>query len=360
MDHGKLSSRSRLVLLVVVAMAVALVLAAAAFAATPTVTIVGPQYNLMTSPSPSASPTAAAPAVHSSEVNLFLQDNSWGANMYRLSNDGGVTWNDPVTFPVSPVSPYLYWSLYSGLYDPSLTLDGPHTVTAQFSTDSGVTWGASASATTLVDQQNPAATAPAGYWNNHYQYVVSAHDQIGLSGMQDLWYRVDGGVLNKVTNSQPLGSSNPLSASFDLAGETGTPHTVYFMGMDYAGNYSAGVYATRLGKAARGLSPYSVAFSSYVVIDRTAPTVRARGVGSAWYSTPVSVRFSARDADAGVASIQYSITGKKATKPAGWTVGNSVVVTSYGKHKVWYRAVDAAQPQGNASTPAYVLVKIRR
>jgi hypothetical protein len=357
MDHGKLSRSSRLALLVVVVMAVALVLAAAAVAATPTITIIGPQYYMM-GPSPSASPTAAAPAVHDSWVDLFFQDNGWNADSYRLSNDGGTTWSSPYPFP-SP-TPYAYWQLYDGLYDPSLTLDGPHTVTAQFSNDLGVTWGASASATTLVDEQSPEVTAPDGYWNNNYQYLLSSHDQVGLAGVQDLWWRVDGGPLNKVSNSQPLGTSTPLTASFDLAGETGTAHTVYYNAMDYAGNYNYMLYATRLLKATLGRTPYGIGFSSYVVIDRTAPTIKARGVGKAWHYAPVAVRFTASDADAGVDLIQYSITGKKATKPGAWTDGNSVIVTSYGKHKVWYQAVDAAQPVGNTSAPAWVMVKIHR
>jgi hypothetical protein len=350
-------------LVVVVATALVLVLAAAAFAADPTVTITGPQYYTM-SPSPSASPTAAAPAVHSPEVSLYLQANNPDANAYRLSNDGGTTWGDVELFgPLHPGSsyPYDWWGLFNRMSDPAATLDGPHTVTAQFSIDEGTTWGASVSATTLLDTQEPIVTACEGYWNNNFPYKLTARDQINLAGVQTLYYSVDAGALVAVQNTQPLGTKAPLTTTFDLPGETGTEHNVSFAAMDYAGNYSFGnVYDTARRAKARGIGRIGYLVTAYVTIDRTAPTVKARGVGKSWHYAPVAVRFSATDADAGVAGIQYSVTGKKATKPGTWTDGNSVLVTSYGKHKVWYQAVDAAQPMGNASAPAWVMVKIHR
>jgi hypothetical protein len=364
MDHGKLSSRGRMALLVVVvATALVLVLAAAAFADAPTVTITGPQYYTM-SPSPSPSPTAAVPAVHSPEVSLYLQANNPDANAYRLSNNGGTTWGDVELFGLLyPYAsyPYRWWGLFNETSDPAATLDGSHTVTAQFSTDEGTTWGASVSATTLLDTQLPIVTACEGYWNNNFPYKLTARDQINLAGVQTIYYSVDAGALVAVQNTQPLGTKAPLTTTFDLAGETGTEHNVSYAAMDYAGNYSFGnVYdSARLVKG-RDLGRIRYLDTAYVTIDRTAPTVKARGVGKSWHYAPVAVRFSATDDDAGVCTIQYSITGKKATKPGAWTVGNSVLVTSYGKHKVWYQAVDAAQPMGNASAPAWVMVKIHR
>lgn len=354
MDHGKLASRGRwLLLLVVAATAVALVLAVAAFAAAPTVTITGPQYH---TPSPSASPTAAAPAINDPYADLYLGDNGWGITEYRLSNDGGATWSDPFLF----MSPWVNWELFNAYTDPSGTLDGTHTVTAQFSTDLGTTWGATASATTLLDTQEPIVAAAEGYWNNNFPYKVTAHDQINLAGVQTLWYSVDNGALVTIANSQPLGTKAPLTTTFDLPGETGTEHNVGVAAMDYAGNYSFGSPAgTRLATP-RGLGRYGYVYTAYVTIDRTAPTVKARGAGSSkWHHQPVTVSFSAADDDAGVAYIQYSITGKKNKAPGLWTIGNSVVVTQAGNHKVWYQAVDGAQPEGNASTPAFVNVKIR-
>jgi hypothetical protein len=360
MDHGTLSSRGRIALLVVVAAtALVLVLAAAAFAAEPTVTITGPQYYTM-SPSPSPSPTAAVPAVHSPEVHLYLQANNPDANAYRLSNNGGTTWGDIELIP-SASYPYNYWGLFNETSDPASTLDGSHTVTAQFSTDEGTTWGASVSATTLLDTQFPIVSACQGYWNNNFPYELTARDQINLAGVQTIYYSVDAGALVAVQNSQPLGTNAPLTTTFDLPGETGTEHNVSFAAMDYAGNFSFGDLMDRVGLVqARGISRIRYLDTAYVTIDRTAPTVKARGVGKSWHYAPVAVRFSATDADAGVCTIQYSITGKKAKKAGAWTVGNSVLVAAYGKHKVWYRAVDAAQPMGNASAPAWVMVKIHR
>jgi hypothetical protein len=213
----------------------------------------------------------------------------------------------------------------------------------------------------MIDTQMPVVTAPECYWNNNYPYTLSGHDQIGLAGVRTLWYRVDVQAVNTVVNEQPLGTTAPLTASFDLAGGTGTPHTVYYLAQDYAGNLSSGVmakYATRMLVKSDISSRYGWA-TSYVVIDRTPPTVKARGVNKSWRNRAAVVRFSAKDGLAGVGSIQYSITSVKAKKAGGWTTGTSAVVTSTGKHKVWYRAIDAAQPVGNASRARYVVVKIR-
>jgi hypothetical protein len=349
MSHRLLSQRSSVALLVAAVVALALLVPAVALAvSTPSVTIVGPGLT----PTPTVSPTAAALAVHESYVDLHLQDNGWGADQVRFSNDGGVTWSDPQGW-----SPYPYWGLYYDL-DVTQCLDGPRTLTAQFSKDGGATWEASATATTLVDTQMPVVRAPEGYWNNHYPYQLSAHDQIGLSGVESLWYRVDTGALEQLTAQEPLGTSSALTASVQLAGETGTAHSIDFLARDYAGNYSSRnlLASTR---AIRGINLSALPMSAYVIIDRTPPTVKVQGVGQRWRSGPVVLSFSAKDAAAGLDRIEYSITGFKAKKHASWTSGNSVVVNQLGRHKVWYRAVDQAQPEGNASAAKYVVVKIR-
>jgi hypothetical protein len=337
------------VALVVVALAL-LVPAAALAASTPSVTIVGPNAALVT---PSPSPTAAVPAVEYEYVQLYLQDNGWNADHVRFSNDGGATWSTP-----EPFADYTYWSLYEG--GSRLTwLDGTHTVTAQFSNDDGETWGATSSATTILDQQSPVVQAFAGYWNNHHAYVLSAHDQVGFSGVLGLYYRLDAEPLVQVMSSEPVGTSIPLKASFTLAGETGTPHTIQYIAQDYAGNVSGmskAVLASRL-QSAKDFSQV-VSTSAYVVIDRTPPTVKARGWDDRWHRGLVVVSFSARDANAGLDRIQYSVTGVRAKKHAAWTTGNSVVVSQPGRHKVWFRALDGAQPVGNASAPKYVIVKV--
>ena len=351
--------RGPTLLLVMAVVAVALLLPAAALAATPTVTIVGP-YGINTSATPP--PTAAAPAVDDSYVTLYVNDNAWGSTQMRVSNDGGVTWWD--TYSASQYSDgYMYYELYGGVIDPVLRLDGMHTVTAQFSNDSGVTWGPTASATTMVDTQSPVVDAPEGYWNNNYPYALSVHDQIGLSGVAQLWYRVDAGTPTTLKNASPFGTSNPLETSFALSGATGTRHTIDYVAVDYAGNPSGYYNNTRGARAAvrsLGRSPFiSGGYSSYVVIDRTAPTTTARGVSKNWHVGPETISFSATDGGmAGVAYIEYSITRSTATKPADWTTGDAAVVTLPGEDKVWYRGVDAALPQGNVEAARSVLVKI--
>ncbi len=352
MGHRDFPQSGRLALLVATVVALALLVPAVALAAgTPTVTIVGP--GLTPTPTPTGSPTAAALAVHESYVDLYLQDNGWGADQVRFSNDGGATWSDPQGW-----NPYTYWGLYYDL-DVTQCLDGPRTLTAQFSKDGGATWEASATATTLVDTQIPVVRAPEDYWNNHYPYKLSAHDQIGLSGVESLWYRVDAGALKQLTAQEPLGTSGPLNASVELAGETGTAHSIDFLARDYAGNYSSRNLLAS-ARALRGTNISALPMSAYVVIDRTPPAVKAHGVGQRWRSGPVVLSFSADDATAGLDRIEYSITSFKAKKHGSWTSGHSVVVTQLGRHKVWYRAIDQAQPQGNASAAKYVVVKIRK
>ena len=354
MTHEAVSRRGGLVVLAAVAALLTLLLPAAALAitATPTVTIVGPGYLTETPP-----PTAAAPTVGTTWVLLYLDDGGLGADAVRFSNDGGATWGYAAEW-----SAYQQWYLDEGR-DLGLWLDGPRTVTAQFSDDAGETWGPSASATTILDLQGPVVAAPEGYWNSRYAYKVSAHDQIGLSGVQSLWYRVDAGQLTEVTNESPAGTSDPLEASFGLTGASGAAHSIDVIAMDYAGNYSGSrlLYAKVLGKSTvSDKSNLSVLTApSYVVIDSTAPTVRARGWDRRWHHQPVRVRFSASDHGlSGVDFIQYSVTRVSAHRPGAWTTGASVLVARHGRSRVWFRAADSAQPRGNVSRAKSVVVKI--
>ncbi len=355
MTDETVSRRGGLVVLAAVALLTLLLPAAAlATTATPTVTIVGPGYVSSETPPP----TAAAPTVGDPWVLLYLDDGGLGADAVRFSNDGGATWGDAAGW-----SAYQEWYLDEGS-DLSVWLDGPRTVTAQFSDDAGETWGPAASATTILDLQGPVVAAPEGFWNSRYAYKVSAHDQIGLAGVQSMWYRVDAGQLTEVTNESPAGTSDPVEASFALTGASGTAHSIDVVAMDYAGNYSG----SRMLKDARFLGRSTAAIRSkigvltapsYVVIDSTAPTVKARGWDRRWHHRPVRVRFSASDQGlSGVDSIQYSLTRVLVRRPGAWTTGTSVLVTRHGRSRVWFRASDSAQPRGNVSRAQSVVVKI--
>jgi hypothetical protein len=353
MSHGAVCWRGSAALLVIVAAVALALVAPAASSATPlmpSMTIVGPGYMSTTPP-----PTAAAPVVNDAYVQLYLQDNGWGADRVRFSADGGTTWSEGVYF-----SEYLGWYLYNDVDDVTLQLDGVHTLMAEFSDDEGATWGASTSATTLVDQQSPVVQAPGGYWNNRYAYKISARDQVGLSGVERLWYRVDAGAMGSIASAAPLGTALPLTATVKLAGETGARHSIDYIAKDYAGNYSGGRAVVRGARVLQKPDLSLVATSAYVIIDRTAPKVRARGWDNRWHRGSVSVSFSASDGMAGVDRIQYSVTGAKAARHGAWTTANAVVVTQSGRRKVWYRAIDDAMPHGNASVPRYVIVKILR
>jgi hypothetical protein len=355
MVQRRFTHRGRLALLPALAAVAALALAGVALAGTPTMTIVGPRD--MSTPTPA--PTAPVAAVDSYSVSLYFADNGWGADYFRLSNDGGATWpwSDGLT------SPYQYWWLLEGVTDPALIVDGDHTVTAQFSSDGGATWGPTSSATTLVDTHHPLCTVRGRYWNAKCPYAITATDQVGLSGVQYLWYFVDAGPVAKLTATEPLGTTAPLIASVVLSGDTGTTHTVYFCAQDYAGNYSNSMlYLSNRARAAvgRGAKYYDLWYGSVdIIVDVTPPTVTARGAGKGWHNGPVTLAFTAKDPDAGVAYVQYSITRNKAKKPGVWVTGDSVVVARSGKRKVWYRAADDALPKGNVSAAAWVRVRIR-
>ena len=250
-------------------------------------------------------PSSANPAC----TSCLSTDDGWGADQVRFSNDGGATWGTG-----APVQTYMSWYLFEGK-SAVLRLDGPRTVTAQFSNDGGETWGPVASATTLFDGQAPVVTAPSGYWNNHYSYKLSARDQVGLSGVQYLWYRVDAGELVQVTSGASLGTSSPLKAAVTLDGNTGTPHTVDYFAADFAGNVSGRVLAVRASKAVKKNDVTSLVSSAYVVIDRTAPSVTARGWDGDWHSNAGRRPLQRQDrGDAGSPASSTRSRGKKATK----------------------------------------------
>lgn len=89
--------------------------------------------------------------------------------------------------------------------------------------------------------------------------------------------------------------------------------------------------------------------------DVTPPVTTATGAGAGWRKTPATVRFSATDADSGVAATVY----KAGSGP--WVVGAQVVVkapkdhSNDGEHVITYYSVDNAL---NQETPKTVTVKI--
>jgi len=82
--------------------------------------------------------------------------------------------------------------------------------------------------------------------------------------------------------------------------------------------------------------------------DVTAPIATVKGAGG-WSDEPVTLRFSAQDAETGVDHIEYSTDGGTT-----WTPGTSLLVAAPadhsgdGMHKVLYRAVDRAANVGTA------------
>lgn len=334
-----------LFVLAIVALCFVVLPSAALAAASPTIAI-----------DPSVSSASAAQAVDSPMVTLTVVDNGWGANEMRFSNTGGSTWSVPQAFATNPT-----WNLDQDLTG-SAQADGVRALTAQFSTDGGATWGATATATTLLDEQVPTMSAANGWWNNAYPYQLKAVDQVGLSGVASTAYRVNAGPWTTVTNSAPFMDRNPFITPFALAGSTGTAYTIDFYSTDYAGNDGWNYFAFAEGAVKnKRIRPIITSYQSQssVTIDSAAPTTTATGFDTRWHRNPVTVSFSATDhGQSGVGFIEYSVTRSTAQAPGPWTKGDAVVVSQPGENKVWYQATDLAQPQGNVEAARSVNVKI--
>jgi hypothetical protein len=205
----------------------------------------------------------------------------------------------------------------------SVSGDGIHTVQF-FSRDYALNTEATKSLTVKVDATAPSTTATPsgtagqnGWFTSPVTVGLSASD--ATSGVASTFCQVDGGTV--VT-----GTSCTVS--------TDGTHTVAYWSKDNAGNVEATKTLT-------------------VKVDRVAPSTTAALGGTAgqngWYTTAVTLTFTATDATSGVASTFCQVDGGTPT------TGATCTVSADGTHTVAYWSTDSA---GNAEASHPLTLKV--
>jgi len=93
-----------------------------------------------------------------------------------------------------------------------------------------------------------------------------------------------------------------------------------------------------------------------ILIDTTPPLTTQTGGGALWHNHNVTVRFTAKDARAGVAHIEYTTNAGKTWLWGSWALVPALESHSNdGSHVIGYRSVDLA---GNVETQKNVTVRI--
>ena len=165
--------------------------------------------------------------------------------------------------------------------------------------DAAGNWGPPVHKKIMIDATPPVTTddAPATWSKTPVTVHFTAGDAgSGVAGTQ---YKLDAGAWT---------SGTQVTVSSDGV------HTLLYRSTDVAGSVEANKSCT-------------------VRIDATAP-VTADDAVTAWTKGPVTVRFTAADAGAGVAGTQYNLDA------AGWTSGTQVTVSGNGEHTLAYRSTD--------------------
>jgi len=194
------------------------------------------------------------------------------------------------------------WTLPAG--------DGAKTVEGQYQNGSGKYFSTSDAIT--LDQTAP-STGNDATSNWYYSYTLHLTPSDAGSGVQQTYYRIDGG-------SWKTGTSAMLSC-WKRAGYTGT-HTVEYYSTDTVNNTESTKSCT-------------------VKLDGV-PPVTTSDAPTSPVASPRTVHFIANDARSGVASTWYSLDGA-----LPFVQGTQVTVTGVGAHTVQWYSIDNA---GNAET----------
>jgi hypothetical protein len=240
------------------------------------------------------------------------------------------------TSPLPPqVAPYTDWISGTSITIPAPggfthANDGVHTIT-YWSADNAGNLEVPHACTVNIDTQRPTTTS-AGPWTNGTS-TLTATDQVGLSGVASITYKIDFGTEQTVINPSP---SLVFATDVAVPGATGG-HTLTWYATDAAGNNS-------------------FTESDHVTIDKTAPVTVVTGADALWHNAPVTLTFTATDntGGSGVDYIQYS-TNNGTTWTKGTSNPCSLVVSAEGVTTVMYRSADLA---GNVETAKSVDVKI--
>jgi len=264
------------------------------------------------------------------------------------------------------------------------------------------------SETFFIDLTAPVTTQSGldGQWHKTpWNVVLTAVDQVGLSGVATTEYALDSGDYVPCTSatiqtegwhvfhyrstdvagntegakSATVGFDNTAPATTDNAPggwQTSSPVTVALTGNDGAGSGVARIRYRLDGASSwtdSAAAPARVVVSGdgahiiryrsidaagncgaidecTIKLDATAPVTTVTSTGNAWHRGPVTLVLSATDDGSGVARTEYSTNGG-----ASWTAGTSLIVADEGATAVEYRSRDKA---GNLETAGRCAVNL--
>ena len=270
-----------------------------------------------------------------------LQDNGWGADQPAVSR----------TTAASPGATLKagarisYWGLYFDLRRDQWLMTAP-TRSRHSSAKTTARPGGQRDRDDAHRHADPSGTAPPRATGTTTTRTSCRHTtRSGCRASQSsLVPRRRGCAEAAVTTQEPLGTSDPLTASFDARRRDGHGAHHLLSSLGITPGITAVVDLVCVEGAAAPRERHQQQLPVDVGLRRHRPHAsdgEGRGASNErWRHRAVVVRFSAKDGLAGVESIEYSITSLKAKKPGGWTTGTSAVVTQLGSHKVWYRAIE--------------------
>ncbi|HWK29672.1 MAG TPA: DUF1349 domain-containing protein [Solirubrobacter sp.] len=152
-----------------------------------------------------------------------------------------------------------------------------------------------------------------GWYRGAVHATLTATDEDGGSGVEQIMYRVDGGA--------PQSYGGPFD--YAIEGE----HTLEYRSIDGAGN-------------AETYKPVTLKVDAKAPVTTAALTPREPAGGDGWHDGAVTVRLSASDgagSGSGVKATEYRLDG------GDWTAyGDPVVVADAGVHTLEYRSGDVA------------------
>ena len=307
-------------------------------------------------------------------LTLTATDNNSGLAV------NGLTWDVPNWNTGTLVNPAYGWNTWQpGQQSPAIINfntvpsplnDGIFTMNYKATDVAGNT--TTGTQTINVDTRAP-VTTPSGstMWipGGSNNFTLTATDQASGSGVAATWYRVDQATkwtVNTGTGTNPASPQTQapvtLATPITIAGADGSVHTVDFASVDNSVSQAwwngLPTSATTVpfpgnAEATIGYVGQEYILGGYktetVKIDSVAPTTTVAGADSAWHAGPVTLFFTATDAQSGVAETQWSIDG------VNWTNGDQATISTNGTDVVSYRSIDNV---GNVEATNTVTVNV--
>ena len=219
--------------------------------------------------------------------------------------------------------------------------DGAHTVYVWLKDTAGNVLSSQRSSTTLyLDTVRPGAPtnltpSPAG-WSNSPYFGITWTNPSDLSGIAGAYYKLNAEPTAPTDGIWVTTTNTITNILVPAEGE----HHIYLWLKDRAGNVDHGTRNVLLRAFKYDATPPT---TTYVITG----TLGNHG----WYTSAVSVGFSASDNLAGVQRTEYRIGSNP------WQTGTSLSISASGAYTISYRSVDQA---GNEETAHELPVKIDR